>query len=375
MDVGATAVSTRDGLQALLATLQQRGYRTLGPRLRDGAIGYGDITSVADLPRGWSEEQDAGRYRLVQRDDDALFGYAVGPDTWKRFFHPPVETLWRSRHADGEVQVIAEPEPTERLALIGVRACELNAIAIQDRVLLGGAYPDARYRARRDAAFIVAVNCGKAGGSCFCVSMDAGPRATTGFDLALTELMGSGGHRFLIETGSAAGAEVLAELPHRAAAAEEIAAARALVEATAAAMGRSLEAGDLRELLLANLEHPRWDEVAGRCLSCANCTMVCPTCFCTGVADSSALDGTETARTQRWDSCFTADFSYLHGGSVRASTRSRYRQWLTHKLATWHDQFDSSGCVGCGRCITWCPVGIDLTEEVAAIRAAPPRDR
>ena len=371
MDLGATAVLTLDGLQALLAALQRRGYRTLGPRLRDGAIGYGDIASVADLPRGWTEEQDAGRYRLVRRDDHALFAYAVGPDTWKQFFHPPVETLWRSRCVDGEVEVIAAPEPAERLALIGVRSCELNAIAIQDRVLRDGDYPDTRYRARRNAAFIVAVNCGQAGGSCFCVSMDTGPRATRGFDLALTELLGSGAHRFLIETGSTAGAAVLAELPHRPAAPDEITAARALVEATAAAMGRSLEAGDVRELLLANLEHPRWDEVAGRCLSCANCTMVCPTCFCTGVADSSALDGAETARTQRWDSCFTADFSYLHGGSVRASTRSRYRQWLTHKLATWHDQFDSSGCVGCGRCITWCPVGIDLTEEVAAIRAAP----
>ena len=243
MDAGTTAVLTLGGLQALLAALQSRDYRILGPRVRDGAIGYGDIASVADLPRGWGEEQSAGRYRLVRRDDEALFGYAVGPDTWKRFFHRPVEALWRSRRVDGEVQVIAEPEPAERLALIGVRACELRAIAIQDRVLRDGDYPDTRYRARRNAAFIVAVNCGQAGGNCFCVSMDAGPRATTGFDLALTELWEPGDHRFLIETGSAAGAEVLAELPHRIAAPDEIAAAGALVAATAAGMGRFLEAG------------------------------------------------------------------------------------------------------------------------------------
>jgi sulfhydrogenase subunit beta (sulfur reductase) len=97
--------------------------------------------------------------------------------------------------------------------------------------------------------------------------------------------------------------------------------------------------------------------------------MVCPTCFCTSVEDSTDVDGDGVVRVQRWDSCFTVDYSYIHGGSVRSSDRSRYRQWMTHKLSTWFDQFGSSGCVGCGRCITWCPVGIDITEEVAAIRA------
>ena len=82
------------------------------------------------------------------------------------------------------------------------------------------------------------------------------------------------------------------------------------------------------------------------------------------------LYGARAERWRKWDSCFTLDFSYIHGGSVRTSAAARYRQWLSHKLATWIDQFGSSGCVGCGRCITWCPVGIDITEEVAAIRAS-----
>jgi Fe-S-cluster-containing hydrogenase component 2 len=134
-----------------------------------------------------------------------------------------------------------------------------------------------------------------------------------------------------------------------------------------------MRADDLHDLLLGNLDHPRWDDVAARCMTCANCTMVCPTCFCMTVEDSSDLAGVESSRSRRWDSCFTMDHSYVHGGSVRASAKSRYRQWLTHKLATWIDQFGSSGCVGCGRCITWCPVGIDITEEVAAIRNSRPR--
>ncbi len=214
----------------------------------------------------------------------------------------------------------------------------------------------------------MAVNCAVAGGTCFCVSMNTGPKASAGFDLALTEIIEAGEHQFIVEAGSDAGREVLAELPQRAAAQPEIDTAEAVVTQTAASMGRQMRSDDLHELLMGNLNHPRWDQVAERCLTCANCTMVCPTCFCTSVEDASALDGSEAERRRRWDSCFTMDFTYIHGGSVRASPRSRYRQWMTHKLATWIDQFGTSGCVGCGRCITWCPVGIDITEEVHAIR-------
>jgi sulfhydrogenase subunit beta (sulfur reductase) len=345
-----------DGLDQLFGAIRRRGFRLVGPVLRDGAICYGDIASAADLPAGWTDEQDAGTYRLRRRDDDAFFGYNVGPQSVKKYLFPPSARL-----------LPAEEEPTQPFAFIGVRACELRAIAIQDRVFLGGQHPDPRYAARREGAFIVAVNCGQAGRACFCVSMDAGPRATSGFDLALTELVAD--REFLVETGTERGAEIIAELGCPPASEEQKVAADTVTERTAAAMGRAMPELDLRDLLYDNLDHPRWDDVAARCLSCGNCTMVCPTCFCFSVEDVSGLAGENPERHRSWDSCFTVDHSYLHGGAVRPSVRSRYRQWLTHKLATWTDQFGTSGCVGCGRCITWCPVGIDITEEVAAIAA------
>lgn len=372
MDTAQPIALTREGLEALLDALRRRGYRVVGPTVRDRAIVYDDIASIADLPRGWTDEQEGGRYRLAHRDDDALFGYAVGPHSWKKFLHPPVLNLWRARRDGANVHVVPEPDPEERFAFIGVRSCELHAIAIQDRVFLGGPHIDPHYRARREGAFIVAVNCGTAGGTCFCVSMNTGPKATAGFDLALTEIAGEAEHLFLLEAGTEVGRAVLAELPHRAATQDEISAAGSVIAHTASSMGRKMRSDDVHALLLRNLQHPRWDEVAERCLSCGNCTMVCPTCFCTSVEESSDLTGAETSRSRRWDSCFTMDFSYIHGGSVRSSARSRYRQWMTHKLATWYDQFGSSGCVGCGRCITWCPVGIDITEEVRAIRDSEP---
>jgi sulfhydrogenase subunit beta (sulfur reductase) len=368
------AVIARAQLDALLAALWAREYTVIGPTVRSQSLVYDELRSAADLPAGWVDEQEGGTFRLRRTDDEALFAHTVGHDSLKRFLFPPHLSIWRARRgADGALEV-QEPEPPPRYAFLGVRSCDLHAVAIQDRVFMGDRYVDADYEARRRDAFFVAVNCGRAGGTCFCTSMGTGPRVTNGYDLALTEVLDGDGHRFVVEVGSERGAEVLADLDHRAAVANEAAAPDAAAARAAASMGRTLDVEDIRDLLQANAEHPRWDEVADRCLSCGNCTMVCPTCFCSTVEDTTDLAGGETEHARLWDSCFTLGHSYVHGGSVRQSGRSRYRQWMTHKLSTWIDQFGTSGCVGCGRCITWCPVAIDITEETAAIRASDLRE-
>jgi ferredoxin len=355
-------------LEQLLAVLRAKGYRIVGPTLSEGAIVYDEVERLSDLPANWTDEQEAGSYRLKRRSDGALFGYNVGPHSWKKFLHPPVLRLWRINRGNKGFDIESTPEPPPRLAFLGVRACDLIAIAVEDKVLAQGKYVDSDYVARRDNVFVIALNCGQAGGTCFCVSMNTGPKATTGFDLALTEVISDGRHQFVVEVGSEPGEEVFGEIAHREANDDEITAAERTVAAAASQMGRSMDTLGIKNLLYRNYENPRWDDVARRCLTCANCTMVCPTCFCNTVEDTTDLSGEHAERWRRWDSCFTMDFSYIHGGSVRSSVKSRYRQWMTHKLATWFDQFGSSGCVGCGRCITWCPVGIDITEEVRAIR-------
>jgi ferredoxin len=359
-----------EGLEALIRVLRERGYAVVGPLVRDGAIVYDELESADDLPAGWTEIQDAATYRLERREDEARFGYPVGPHSWKRFLLPPRIRLWQARRRDGAVEIAEEPPPDRPLAFVGARSCDMNAIAVQDRVLLEGAYVERDYAARREGVFVAAVDCGVPGGTCFCVSMGTGPAVQGGYDLRLTEIL-EGGHRFLIEAGSTRGEDVLAELPTRDATPEDVQAAGHVTATAAERMGRTLESAGLRDLLDRNRRHPRWAEVADRCLTCGNCTLVCPTCFCTSVDDVNVL-GAEQAdeRWRRWDSCYSVEYSHIHGGSVRPTARARYRQWLTHKFGTWFDQFGTSGCVGCGRCITWCPVGIDVTEELAAIRAS-----
>lgn len=367
------AVVQRDQLQTLLDVLRGKGYELVGPTLRDGAIVYDSFETLADLPVGWTDLQDAGTYRLRRRDDEALFGYAVGPQSWKKYLHPPLRRLWGAQRATGgDFTIVAEQPELPQRAFFGVRSCELQAIAIQNAVFASGQYIDPFYKARHDATFIVAVNCGQAGGTCFCASLNCGPRATSGFDLALTEILEPDRHVFLIQVGSKAGQRVLREVPSTPAQPEDLATASRIVEAAAGTMGRAIDLTDIREFLYANISHPHWEAVANRCLSCSNCTTVCPTCFCTTVEDTTDLTSGQAERWQRWDSCFSLDFTYIHGGSVRATGRERYRQWMTHKFAAWIDQFGTSGCVGCGRCITWCPVGIDITEELRAMREHDP---
>ena len=327
-----------------------------------------EVGAASDLARGWTDHQEAGTYRLEWDDRDLYFGHNVGPQSWKRELYPPRLRLWQAeRTADGFAveEDVAEPPP---VAFIGVRPCDLAAIAVQDRVLLEGPQADPDYRRRRDRALLIVVNCGQAAATCFCTSMGGGPRATAGYDLALTELRDGRGHRFLVEAGSERGARLLDELPTEPAGEGDTAAAGRVAETTAAQMRRTMPA-DIAQTLRGSYEHPRWQDVARRCLACTNCTLVCPTCFCVAVEDTTDLSGDRAQRHRRWDSCFTAQHSYVHGGSVHASTASRYRLWMTHKLSTWFDQFGTSGCVGCGRCIAWCPAAIDITEEAAAITA------
>jgi ferredoxin len=362
--VGQTRIIEKSALGKIIERLHREGFTVIGPTIAQGAIVFDEVRSLSELPIGWTDEQEGGHYRLRRRDDGAYFGYAVGPHSWKAYLFPSRLLLHTIEKAGDSFEVRANPEPAPRYAFLGVRSCDLHAIEIQDRTFLHGPCEDPHYRARREAVFIIAVQCGQAASTCFCTSMKTGPQAVRGFDLALTELP----DLFLVEVATERGAEVLDEVSQREASGGELGAAARVVRETERQITRRLDTSDMPDLLYNNMEHPRWDEVAARCLSCTNCTMVCPTCFCHSIEEVPDLATERTRRVRLWDSCFNPAHAHLAGGNARPDIRSRYRQWLTHKLASWIDQYGVSGCVGCGRCITWCPVAIDLTEEVAAIR-------
>ncbi len=355
-------------LDNLISLLRDRGFTVIGPTPQNGAIVYLEISSTKDLPIGFTDQHSPGYYRLLKNGSGSFFHFVVGPQSWKKFLYPAIQKLYTAYFKNNKIEIERDENPKTKYAFIGVRACELNAIEIQDRIFFGGEFQNSRYKSLRKNSFIVAVNCSKADVNCFCTSTDSGPAVKSGYDLVLTEILTDNEHYFLVDAGSEEGEEILNQLNTKDAEKEEIELGHKLIEKTKSQITKNLDTKDLKDILLKNLESPVWDDVAKRCLACGNCTMVCPTCFCMTVEDYTDLQKTKAERIQKWDSCFTLEYSYIHGGSVRVSTGSRYRQWLTHKLASWHEQFGTSGCVGCGRCITWCPVGIDITEEATKVR-------
>ena len=356
----------RANLGLLLDVLGEDGRTIIGPTVLDGAVVYAEITSEDDLPAGIGDEQSPGHYSLVSHGDRRVFDYTVGPLSPKRWTFPPIVALNVGRREGRAVSFEAAPIDPPKLAFFGVRACELAALGIQDRVFLGGPYTDEDYRARRRNALVVAVNCTTSASTCFCTSMGTGPEVRGGYDLVLTEL----DEGFVVRAGTPEGADLIARLPLRGADAGQMFRAAEEVGKVAATIGDPVPTAGLHDRLLAQFDSPQWAKVAERCLSCANCTMVCPTCFCSSVTQRSDLDGGVSTSDRVWDFCFTAGFAKVAGGNFRSRPRDRYRQWLTHKFATWVDQFGTFGCVGCGRCIAWCPVGIDIREELLAV--APP---
>lgn len=349
--------------QRLIDTLHDNGYRVVGPTLRDGAVVWDTIRQVSDLPIGWRDVQEPGRYRLEDTGSQQIFGVVHGPQSLKPFAFAPREPLLQiERTKDGFSARPTLPQQ-EKVAVLGARACDLAGLAIQDHIFLKDAYRDPYYEARRKGLFLIAVNCTRALETCFCSSMETGPRATSGFDLVLTELDDA----FLIEAGSAAGQDLLSDVPLSPVSQELIGEAAQRIDACAHSQVRRLDRSHLPQALYDAHEHPRWDDVAARCLACGNCTMVCPTCFCHQVEETPDLTQQRAEHARLWDSCFTQEHGYIHGKNIRPTIKDRYRMWLTHKLASWIDQFGTSGCVGCGRCITWCPVGIDLTQELPAL--------
>ena len=363
-EIGSTIVITKVAFNAILSRLREKGYETIGPRVKNDTLIYAPIEGVDDLPRGYITEQDAAHFRLTYTGHSRYFDAIPGAQSWKQFLFPPKAELFALRKTNNRWEVSAPETKAPAYAFIGVRACELAAIQIQDKAFLRSDFNDPIYRARRERVFILTVDCMYPAGTCFCVSMGTGPRAKDGFDLNLTELEDV----FLLTIGSEVARNLLDGIPFELASAFLLRNADQGLERAASQMGRKLDTSNLPDLILNNLDHPHWQEVGARCLSCTNCTQVCPTCFCWDATDEMSLDGKETHRERVWDSCFNPGYSYQAGGNTRPTIRSRYRQWLSHKLGTWKQQYGTLGCVGCGRCITWCPAEIDLTKEIPMLQ-------
>ncbi len=326
----------------------------------DGAVKTFDVLGPVKNRRGQVTFEPIQDVRVLDLDYGSTM---LAP---RQFIYPSRQTLFNIDRKTGRHETIT-PKEAKRRMIFAIHPCDMHAISVLDRTFLEG-FKDAYYKERREQTLTVVLNCNEACESGFCESMGTGPflQLADGFDVVLTSKLND----YLVEFGSEEGKRIFENVDSTRSTTSQDFTEKEEIEARArGSFEKKIETGGLPELLMQNLDHPVYKRTAeSRCLGCTNCTMVCPTCYCYNIEDTTSYDLQTTKRSRYWDSCQELNFARVHEGNFRSSRKARLRQFVTHKLSTWVEQYGCFGCIGCGRCMTWCPTKIDLTEIAKEIQ-------
>jgi len=346
-------------LTQIVAVLMAEGYTVIGPKDKKLALNLEKLSSPDELALGFVSEEKEGYYRLKPAKTLAIDA-AKPMNSPKYYTEKANQLLYTASQVNNQWEfktAVVEPEP---IAFFGLNACDVASLYILD-LTFKQEFKDPVYEKNRQAVqFVVGVNCTHPGNNCFCSTYNTGPRLTYPYDLGLTCL----GETYLVEAGSQKGKEVLAKLKSEPASQAHLQQKETLLEKAKKQMSKAFNLKKACQVLADNYEHPYWDEPSERCLSCANCINVCPTCYCYQIYRRANLSADEVAVFRSLDACHHLEFAAVHGGNFRPRRVDRLRHWVNHKIFWTIEQYGVPGCVGCGRCITWCPTAIDITEPV-----------
>jgi len=361
-------IAEKEAISKILRNLRSLGYTVIGPSLRDGVVRLAEVTEPEDIASGILDTQAPGKYQ-ISGGSALMFSSVNGPDSPKRYLHPAEVELLRMKEGTQGFEVTSRSRPDKKYAFFGIRPCDLRGVETMDRTMMMPGFEDPTYSSLRKDSLFVVVNCTRAGNNCFCASMSTGPKADAGYDMAITELP----DKLLLDVPEARSALVQG-IDVQPAGEGDIRAGDEMVNQAKDQMNLRFKREDFSRLMNLGMESPVWKETADRCLACGNCSMVCPTCFCNTTQERADITDGSVSRVRVWDSCLSKEFTYSAGGNPRQQRSARYRQYVMHKFAYWPEQFGSYGCVGCGRCITWCPVGIDITATVNKVLKSLPEE-
>lgn len=329
-------------LPKFIELLRNLGYEVFGPKQKEGVLVLDRVENGVEL--------DLPLTMLPP----------------KKLFFPPREILYSYERVEGRV-VLQDPleSLSKPLAVIGIRPCDLNGLLILDRVFKGE-FKDPFYLERRERAFLACFHCREPAEYCFCDAMGAGPSIEKGYDLLATDL----GDRYFFRSGSEAGERVLKDEVFKDALEEDRAQAQAELERLKSKLRSGLNIRGLAERIKTKFWSRFWDERTSKCVLCGACNLVCPTCYCFTVVDETDFTGEKGKRVRVWDPCHFKGFALIAGGlNFRGDRISRIKLRIYHKLCYSVEQRGTYDCVGCGRCIEYCPAHIDLREIIKGVMA------
>ena len=290
----------------------------------------------------------------------------------KEIFFPTSQTLLTFRRGEQGVEISEVPPEsasTERRLLVGVRPCDAAALSLLDVVFSEqySGYEDPFYRSARTAIPVISLLCAEPLEGCFCGDAPGVDLASAAADVALVDL----GDRYFAEAKSETGQELIAagEALFVVASDADREARDKIAADFRARTSESLPLAELREKLRGLHDSPLWQQLSQKCVRCGVCSFLCPTCHCFDIQDEAM--GDQGYRYRCWDTCQFTDFTLMTSGeNPRRDPAARLKQRICHKLEYLPDRTDMIYCVGCGRCVRLCPVGMDVRETIEELSVA-----
>lgn len=331
---------TIDNLKKLIDSLSSAGVRVVAPVKNDeGMVVYGEIFSSAD---------------------NLAFDEVIGRYSPKDSFFPQTETLLTYRKDGNKVNVKPESPVIKETVLFGIRPCDAAAMKSLNSVFRWG-YIDNLFTDRIDSATVISMGCSIADDYCFCTSVGLAPDSKVGSDVLLKkDKSGNYQAEFVTEKGE----KFIAANNSFFSSSGENAELEPVAEVTALDINIDKIKGWLDDS--ENFDRDEWKILADQCVGCGGCTFVCPTCHCFDIVDEPY--GNQGKRIKNWDGCQFDHFTlHASGHNPRDTQPKRWRNRFHCKFKIYPDRFEKKGCVGCGRCIRVCPVGVDITEAMITI--------
>ncbi|NPV89858.1 MAG: hypothetical protein HPY50_03670 [Firmicutes bacterium] len=303
---------------------------------------------------------DTAQYAPLNEGGELALDWVSTRLSPKGALFPQTEKLYKFRTEQGELKVEAAPVNDKPQIIVGIRGCDVKAIAALDQVFYTKGYLDLNYQSLRENTTIVSLGCNEPLETCFCTSFGVNPQEAEGSDLVMYDLGDSYGFKPQTEKGEKVLSQISSLLQEKAAEPPKTKDLSLKVDLT----GVTEKIQDL-----AMWDHPLWEKISQRCLGCGTCTYVCPFCHCFDIQGKTR--GEKGFRYRCWDSCMYNDYTLMAGGhQPRPSQKERVRQRFMRKLRYFVERYGTYQCSGCGRCLQHCPVGIDIVEAIEKIKLA-----